>query len=193
MEVMSPNSLRLSRLFSKADEDQDSLTFIQKLVSSAGMDTEGCILASPLDPKLLEKLSDYREGIKLRERRSKERLLFDAVNEALTELTWTTELAAYPWGRACSSERKDCKNDFSKSAADEIWVVIRNWLILDKYPPGEVTERDLLVDMILKREVAETAIADTTRLETFELNTMVCAVVLEDLIEEALVDLTNNT
>ncbi|KQK01343.1 uncharacterized protein LOC100830114 [Brachypodium distachyon] len=193
-EVMSPNSLRLSRLFSKADEDQDSLTFIQKLVSFAGMDREGCILSSPLDPKLLDKLSDYQgEGIKLRERRSKERLLFDAVNEALAELTRTTELAAYPWGRACCSARKDCEDDFCNSAADEIWRVIRNWSILEKYPPGEIIERNLLVDMILKREVVETAIADTTRLETFELNMMVCEVILEDLLEEALVDLTNNT
>uniref|UniRef100_A0A0A9CVN6 DUF3741 domain-containing protein n=1 Tax=Arundo donax TaxID=35708 RepID=A0A0A9CVN6_ARUDO len=77
LEVMSPNSLRLSRLFSKADEDLDSLTFIQKLVHSSGMDREGCIFADPLDPKLLEKFSDYQEeGIKLRERRSKQRLLF---------------------------------------------------------------------------------------------------------------------
>ncbi|KAG8060731.1 hypothetical protein GUJ93_ZPchr0002g24840 [Zizania palustris] len=191
LEVMSPNSLRLSRLFSKADEDQDSLTFIQKLVLSAGMDREGCMLASPLDLELLEKFSDYQEeGIKLRERRSKEKFLFDAVNEALTELIWTTELMTYPWGRSFSLERKDCENVFINSAADEIWRVIRNWSILDKYPPGEITERNLLVDMILKREVVETASTDTARLETFELNRMVCAMVLEDLIADAVVDLS---
>lgn len=188
-EVMSPNSLRLSRLFSKADEDQDSLTFIQKLVSSAGMDRKSCVLASPLDPKLLEELSDYQgEGIKWRERRSKEKLLFDAVNVALTELTWATELSAYPWGQTCL-QRKDCDDGSCNSAADEIWRVIRSWSILDRYPPGEVIERNLLLDMILKRELVETASADTTRLETFEINSMVCAVVLEDLLEEALVDL----
>uniref|UniRef100_A0ACD5YVB9 Uncharacterized protein n=1 Tax=Avena sativa TaxID=4498 RepID=A0ACD5YVB9_AVESA len=189
-EVMSPNSLRLSRLFSKADEDQDSLTFIQKLVSSSGMDKKGCILASPLDPKLLEQLSDYQaEGIKSRERRAKEKLLFDAVNEALAELTLTTQLCAYPWGQT-SSRRRDCDDAGpSNSAADEIWRVIRNWSILDKYPPGEVIERNLLLDMILKRELVEAGSADTTRLDTFEINAMVCAVVLEDLLEEALVDL----
>ncbi|XP_047078362.1 uncharacterized protein LOC124688770 [Lolium rigidum] len=188
-EVMSPNSLRLSRLFSKADEDQDSLTFIQKLVSSAGMDRKGCVLASPLDSRLLAKLSDYQgEGIKSRERRSKEKLLFDAVNEALIELTWTTELSAYPWGSTCS-HRRDCDDSSCNSAADEIWRVIRSWSILDRYPPGEVIERNLLLDMILKKELVETASADTTRLETFEINSMVCAVVLEDLLEEALVDL----
>ncbi|VAI51445.1 unnamed protein product [Triticum turgidum subsp. durum] len=194
-EVMSPNSLRLARLFSKADDDQDSLTIIQKLVSSAGMDRKSCVLASPLDPRLLEKLSDHQaEEIKSREKRSKERLLFDAVNEALTELTWTTELSAYPWGRTFCSQRKDRDDDSScNSAADEIWRVIRNWSILDKYPPGEVIERNLLLEMILKREVVETATADTTRLETFEVCAMVCTVVLEDLLEEALVDLTNST
>lgn len=194
-EVMSPNSLRLARLFSKADDDQDSLTIIQKLVSSAGMDRKGCLLASPLDPRLLEKLSDHQaEEIKSRERRSKERLLFDAVNEALTELTWTTELSAYPWGRTCCSQRKAHGDDSScNSAADEIWRVIRNWSILDKYPPGEVIERNLLLEMILKREVVETATADTARLETFEVCATVCTVLLEDLLEEALVDLTNNT
>ena len=189
-EVMSPNSLRLSRLFSKADEDQDSLTFIQKLVSSAGMDRKSCVLASPLDPKLLHKLSDYQGGgIKWRERRSKEKLIFDAVNEALTELTWTTELSAYPWGQKCCRQHKDHDDDSCNSAADEIWRVIRSWSILDRYPPGEVIERNLLVDMILKRELVEAASADTTRLETFEVNTMVCEVVLEGLLEEALVDL----
>ncbi|VAI62994.1 unnamed protein product [Triticum turgidum subsp. durum] len=191
-EVMSPNSLRLARLFSKADDDQDSLTIIQKLVSSAGMDRKSCVLASPLDLKLLEKLSDHQAvEIKSRERRSKERLLFDAINEALTELTWTAELSAYPWGRTCRSQRKDHDDDSScNSAADEIWRVIRNWSILDKYPPGEVIERNLLLEMILKREVVETATAtaDTTRLETFEVCAMVCTVVLEDLLEEALVD-----
>ncbi|XP_006648110.1 uncharacterized protein LOC102717592 [Oryza brachyantha] len=191
LEVMSPNSLRLSRLFSKADEDQDSLTFIQKLVCSAGIDRDGCMLASPLELELLEKFSDYQEeGIKLRERRSKEKFLFDAVNEALTELTWTAELMAYPWRRSFSLEHKDCENDCSNSAADEIWRVIRNWSILDRYPPGETIERNLLVEMILKREVVEAARGDMTRLETFELTTTICAMVLEDLIADAAVDLS---
>ena len=193
LEVMSPNSLRLSRLFSKADEDLDSLTFIQKLVHSCSMDREGCILAEPLDPKLLEKFSDYQdEGVKLGKRRSKQRLLFDAVNEALTELASMAELAAYPWGRSCSSEQRDCKNGSSNSAAEEIWRVIRNWSILEKYPPGEAIERNILLEMILKREVAEAASTDTTRLEIFELNATVCTMVLEDLVEETLLDLTNN-
>ncbi|KAF8691732.1 hypothetical protein HU200_040123 [Digitaria exilis] len=193
LEVMSPNSLRLSRLFSKADEDLDSLTFIQKLVHSSGMDREGCILAEPLDPKLLEKFSDYQEeGIKLGNRRSKQRLLFDAINEALTELTSVAELDAYPWGRSYSLEHRDCKNGSSNSAAEEIWRVIRNWSILEKYPPGEAIERNLLLEMILKREVTEAASADTIRLEIFELNSAVCTMILEDLIEEALLDLTNN-
>lgn len=190
LEVMSPNSLRLSRLFSKADEDLDSLTFIQKLVHSCGMDRESCILA-PLDPDLLEKISDYDEGIKLGKRRSKQRLLFDAVNEALTELASMAELAAYPWGKSCSLEHVDCKNGSSNSAAEEIWRVIRNWSILEKYPPGEAIERNLLLEMILKREVAEAASADTTRLEMFDLNTTVCTMVLQDLVEETIVDLTN--
>jgi hypothetical protein len=190
---MSPNSLRLSRLFSKADEDLDSLTFIQKLVESSGMNRKGCILADPLDSKLLEKFSDYQEEeIKLRERRSKQRLLFDAVNEALAELTWTSELAAYPWGRPCSSGHRDCKNGFGNSAAEEIWRVIRNWSILERYPPGQAIERNHLLEMILKREVAETASDSTTRLVLFELISAVCATVLEDLVEETLVDLTNN-
>ncbi|TVU27719.1 hypothetical protein EJB05_19216 [Eragrostis curvula] len=193
IEAMSPNSLRLSKLFSKADEDLDSLTFIQKLVHSSGMDREGCILADPLDPQLLDKFSGYQEDeIKSKERRSKQKLLFDAVNEALTELTWTAELAAYPWGRSCSLGHRDCKNGFSNSAAEEIWRVIRNWSILDRYPPGEVIERNQLLEMILKKEVAETASADTIRLEIFQLNSTVCAMVLEDLVEETLVDLTNN-
>lgn len=192
LEVMSPNSLRLSRLFSKADEDLDSLTFIQKLVHSCGMDGESCMLADPLDQGLLEKISDYdEEGIKFGKRRSKQRLLFDAVNEALTELASMAELAAYPWGRSCSSEHGDCKNGSSNLAAEEIWRVIRNWSILEKYPPGEAIERNLLLEMILKREVAEAASADTTRLEMFDLNTVVCAMVLEDLVEETVVDLTN--
>jgi hypothetical protein len=76
-------------------------------------------------------------------------------------------------------------------AAEEIWRVIRNWSIIEKYPPGEAIERNLLLEMILKREVAEAASADTTRLEMFDLNTVVCAMVLEDLVEETAVDLTN--
>jgi hypothetical protein len=194
IEVMSPNSLRLSRLFSKADEDLDSLTFIQKLVQSSGMDIEGCILADPLGPRLLEKFSDFHEEeIKSRERRSKQRLLFNAVNEALTELTWTAESAAYPWDRSRSlGQRRDCKNGFSNSAAEEIWRVIRNWSILDRYPPGQAIERNHLLEMILKREVAETASANATRLGIFELSSTVCAMVLEVLVEETVVDLTNS-
>lgn len=194
LEVMSPNSLRLSRLFSKADEDLDSLTFIQKLVHSCAMDREGCILAEPLDPKLLDKFSDYQEdGMKSGKRQSKQRLLFDAVNEALAELTSMAELAAYPWGRSCSLDHRDCKNCSSNSVAEEIWRVIRNWSILEKYPPGEAIERNVLLEMILKREVAEAASAETTQLEIFELGTAVCSMVLEDLVEETLLlDLTNN-
>lgn len=131
----SPNSLRLSRLFSKADEELDSLTFIQKLVRSCGMDRASCVLAGPLDPDLLEKVSEHEDD---GTRFGRRRLLFDAVNEALAELAWTAELAAYPWGGGRSRMDCNCKNGSGgDSAAEEIWRVIRNWSTLDKYPPCE--------------------------------------------------------
>lgn len=180
----SPNSLRLWRLFSKADEDLDSLTFIQKLVRSCGMDRASCVLAGPLDPDLLEKVSEHEDD---GTRFGRRRLLFDAVNEALAELAWTAELAAYPWGGGRSRLDCNCKNGSGgDSAAEEIWRVIRNWSTLDKYPPCETIEGNVLLEMILRREADS---GETARLEVFGLGASVCVVVLEELVEETVVDL----
>ncbi|XP_072967296.1 uncharacterized protein [Typha angustifolia] len=198
-EVTSPNSLRLSRVFSKADEEQKRFAFIQKLVWSAGLDAESSSTKylrwyspdRPLSPYLLdEHCDDKEEGVKIREKRAKERLLYDSVNKALIEIGQTTLLARYPWTSTCMWTCKGCSSDSGSSVADEVWAVIRNWTSFEKFFTWESNNSSLVVDLMVKREITGRMWVQTIWFEMYDLNKEICGLILEELVEEAMLDLS---
>lgn len=196
-ETWSANPSKLYRPLSKADnEEEERFMFVQKLLSSAGLDSEKSDMVfagwhsmdSPLDPILLNKFLDRKEeAAKSRERRSNQRLLFDCVNAALLEIGQTTLVGAYPWKGAYHHAQKNTSPGIS--CAVEVWVLVRNWFSGEgKQVTCRADNSNLLTDTVLRREVEGRGWAESMRSEIDEIGIEIGGEVLEDLIREALVD-----
>nr|XP_019705757.1 uncharacterized protein LOC105043126 isoform X2 [Elaeis guineensis]XP_019705758.1 uncharacterized protein LOC105043126 isoform X2 [Elaeis guineensis] len=195
-EALSANPSKMYRALSKADnEEQERYMFVQKLLSSAGLDSEKSDMVfaswhsvdSPLDPILLDKFLDRKgEEAKSRERRSNQKLLFDCVNAALLEIGRTTLLSAYPWKGAYHHARRNTSRD---TYPVEVWGLLRNWFSGEgKQVMYEADNSNLLMDRVLKREVEGRGWAESMRSEIDEISIEIGRDVLEDLVKEALVD-----
>ncbi|MQL73569.1 hypothetical protein Taro_005907 [Colocasia esculenta] len=186
--------LKLSKVLHEKDEDEERYSFVKALLLSAGFGDEksSSVLArwhspdSPLDPLLLDKFLEHKdEEAKCRKRVSNQRLLFDCVNAVLLDISWTNL-----WD---SSQAKFRKSSMSHnvmlgdvSITEEVWSRIKEWF------QGEVNQGknvSLVVDRVLRKEVAERGWAELTSLETDEIGKELQGNLLEELVEEALADL----
>ncbi|KAJ8498677.1 hypothetical protein OPV22_009229 [Ensete ventricosum] len=130
-------------MFSEAEREHEQLVFVDELIASAGMDNRESVtfggwhsIDSPLNPLLLyESLHVDEEEVKCRERRSGRRLLFDAVNAALLDLSQVALHAAYPWNGPRHEARKNDK--VGGAAADQVWAMVRNGMSSEKRVPTE--------------------------------------------------------
>ncbi|XP_038974783.1 uncharacterized protein LOC120106018 isoform X1 [Phoenix dactylifera] len=197
-KTSSPNSSKLYRALSKADvEGQELVMFVQKLLSSAGLDSEKSDMVfsrwysvdSPLNPILLDKFLDQKEEeAKSRERRSNQRLLFDWVNAALLEIGQATLLNAYPWKGPYHHPQKDTSPDTPYGV--EVWGLIRNWFSGERKLVTGDDNSILVVDGVLRREVEGRGWAESMKSEIDEISTEIGREILEDLVREALPDFT---
>ncbi|EHA8587560.1 hypothetical protein COCNU_scaffold002583G000030 [Cocos nucifera] len=195
-ETSSPNPSKLYKALSNADvEGQEQLMFVQKLLSSAGLDSEKSDMVfsrwysvdSPLNPILFDKFLDRKEEeAKSRERRSNQRLLFDCVNAALLELGQATLPKAYPWKGPYHHPQKDTSPD--APCAVVVWGLVRNWFSGErKLVPGDGNS-SLMVDRILRREVEGRGWVESIKSEIEKISTEIGGEILEDLVREALLD-----
>ncbi|XP_010940679.1 uncharacterized protein [Elaeis guineensis] len=192
------NPLKPSSLVPKVEEEQERFVLVQKLLSSAGLQNEKSYmiftrwhsLESPLNPMLLDKYLDRKEEeAKCRERRSNQRLLFDCVNAALLSVGQSAILASYPWAGACSGAWKD--GTAGASVTEEVCELVRNWYSgEEKSLPSEPRSINLVVDRVVKREIAGRGWAEFMWLEMYEFSKEIGGLVLEELVEEALSDFT---
>ncbi|XP_008809662.1 uncharacterized protein LOC103721293 isoform X2 [Phoenix dactylifera] len=196
-ETLTTDPSKLNRALSKADnEEQERFMLVQKLLSSAGLNSEKSDMVfaswhsvdSPLDPILLDKFLDRKEEeAKSRERRSNQRLLFDCVNAALLEIGRTTLLSAYPWKGAYHHAQKNTSP--GTPFAVEVWGLLRNWFSGEgKHVTCEADNSNLLMDRVLRREVEGRGWAESLRSEIDEISIEIGGEVLEDLVRDALVD-----
>ncbi|KAG1359694.1 hypothetical protein COCNU_08G011400 [Cocos nucifera] len=193
------NPQKPSRLVPKVEEEQERFVHVQKLLSSAGFQNEKSYmiftrwhsLESPLNPMLLDKYLDRKEEeAKCRERRSNQRLLFDCVNAALLNVGQSAILASYPWAGACSGAWKD--GTAGASVTEEVCELVRNWYSgEEKSLPGEPGSINLVVDKVVKREIAGRGWAEFMWLEMYEFSKEIGGLVLEELVEGALSDFTS--
>lgn len=199
-ETPLQNSLKLPRVLFKEFEEQERVLLVQKLLSHANLlDNAECgsVLArwhsldSPLDPILLDEFFDTKEEeVKCRDRRSNQRLVFDCVSAALLSVGQATLLGSYPWATAygwASKGRRTCT-----PVAEEVLRLVNDWFLCEEREvPSAAENRNIVVDKLVKGEIAGRGWAESMCSEVDEFTREICGKVLDELIDDALADLTD--
>ncbi|KAK2363965.1 hypothetical protein QL285_088890 [Trifolium repens] len=190
-------------------EDQDLLVLVQKLLSAAGLDDQvqsdsfysrWHSLESPLDPSLRDKYANLNDKepqplheAKRRQRRSNQKLVFDCVNVALIEITGygsESSLLGRLWsgghGRHKVSEGAHTllvdlivshMKELTSSGMRSVW--------------GDCGDSNsLVVETVVRKEVVGKGWVELMGLEMDVLVKEVEGKLLEELVEDAVVDLT---
>ncbi|CAL9073583.1 unnamed protein product [Musa textilis] len=195
-DAASAKTFNSCMMFSEAEREHEQLVFVHELIASAGMDNRESVMSggwhsidSPLNPLLLyESLHMDEEEGKCRERRSGRRLLFDAVNAALLDLSQAALRAAYPWNGPLHEARKNDK--VGGSAADQVWALVRNGLSSEKRVPTE--SASAAVERLVRKEVAGRQWPESSWLEVCEFSKEIGRKLLEELVEETLSELSRH-
>lgn len=186
-------------VFKKADEEHEQFVFLQKLISSSGMDLiyygwPWHSLHSPLNPYLLyEYLHAEDEHKKRRDVHANRRLLFDSVNAVLFDIPQSALLEVYPWTRTRGTEpRKDIDNNGNATVtvAEQIWAILRKGLASERVIPKESAYGSIVVERVAKREVTGRQWEETQWLELCDFSNEVGGKVLEELVEDLLLELS---
>jgi Domain of unknown function (DUF4378) len=183
---------QLLRTSSEANKDEQEFhSFVEKLLSSSGYDTQRThnvlsrwySLESPLNPTLLDTFLDPKEeAAKCRERRSNQKLLFDCVNLALLQIGHYILKNSYPW----SNHHKGLQDGLLIS---EVWRLVRNLISNEgKFVPEERENASLIVERAVKKEVKEREWTESMEIEVDEISKEIGGVMLDDLVAEALTE-----
>ncbi|KAF8388324.1 hypothetical protein HHK36_026990 [Tetracentron sinense] len=203
-EIASPNPLSLSMAPPKAvEEEQERFLFVQTLLLAAGLvgeeqSDEICSRwhspESPLDPSLLEKCVDLKEKneqvpeAKRRQRRSSRRFLFDCVNAVLVDITGYGSEAS-PCARA-SSGAQDRLSVGAAVTLEEVWDRMNEWSEARYFSGGNGDNNSLVVERMVRKEVVGRGWVELMSLEVDGIGKEVEGKMLEELVEEALVEMT---
>ncbi|KAL6527724.1 hypothetical protein OROMI_029535 [Orobanche minor] len=175
------------------EEAQEWYFFVDRLLSVAGLQggevqSNSSIARwhspeSPLDPSLRDKYINLNEKKTLhearrRQKRSMQKLVFDCVNTVLAELV------GYGSGPA--------KQTTSLSEMlDEVWARMDAWFCGERFLSGDSgDENGLLAEWVVRKEVAGKAWIENLRLERGILGNEIEGDLLEELLQEAVVELT---
>ncbi|XP_042474280.1 uncharacterized protein LOC122056405 isoform X1 [Zingiber officinale] len=185
-------------VFMKADEEYEQFAFLQKLLSSSGINNNNQMvyggwysLDCPLNPSLLSESLHMEDGEdKCQEMCSSKRLLFDSINTALLDIgqlvLFTT---TYPWNQGrVHGPWKDSKGD--ATVAEQVWAIVKKGLAGDKWVPKDPCSGNNMVDGLVKEEMAGRQWDETRWLEVCEFSKEIGGKVLEELVEESLSELS---
>ncbi|XP_074576849.1 uncharacterized protein LOC141833332 isoform X2 [Curcuma longa] len=185
-------------VFMKADEEYEQFAFLQKLLSSSGINSNNQMLYggwysldSPLNPSLLFESLHTEDGEeKCQEMCSSKRLLFDSINTTLLDIgQFALFTTTYPWTQGRVHEpAKDVKGD--ATVAEQVWAIVRKGLAGDKWIPKDPCSGSNMVDRLVKEEVAGRQWDETRWLEVCEFSKEIGGKVLEELVEESLSELS---
>lgn len=134
----------------------------------------------PLDPKLLDKLSDVKvEVAKSRERRSDQKLIFDCVNLVLQEIGHSAEHCAYQGAKLC------CVPEDEALLAAQVWPVVKQKLSGgEKWAVGAAENGGPVVERLLGREVRGSGWTELMRSEISAISIEIAGQVLDELVGE---------
>ncbi|CAF2148116.1 BnaA01g08140D [Brassica napus] len=169
-------------------EDEDWFLFIETILTAAGF-SKGCTVShdtvmpnSPLDPSLREKYTNLdnnnnikefvNEG-KRRQHRSTRKLIFDCINSIISETT-TTRMG----------------NDYSPplDLVEHVWSQVKVWLS-DEYVE-DMDANSVAAESLVKEEIVGRRWMNSFQGEVDDLGIGIESALLRELIEEAVLDLT---
>lgn len=191
------------------EDEKDWLALVQTLLSAAGLDdgvrcnsffSRWHSLNSPLDPSLRDKYANNVNGKetlhegKRRQLRSSRKLVFDCVNAALADMTGygcdrRVRSMACGGGGAKDSLMRD---DSALLVVDLVWDRMKEWFSREVRCVAEDEEdsNSLVVERVVRKQVVGKGWAERMRLEKDNLGTEIEATLLQELVEEAVVELT---
>ncbi|KAK8934571.1 hypothetical protein KSP39_PZI015086 [Platanthera zijinensis] len=170
--------LKLSRAF--CEDDPEDLMLVQNLLISSGLckNSLSTIFNGwhspdiPLDPKLLEKLPNVNDEVRTnREKKAKQKLIFDFVNTVLRELAHSAEQGGYH--RVPGDEAL---------LAGQVWTVVKKKLF-------EAENGGPVVDRLLGMEVTGSGWTEFMQAQIAEISKEIGVQVLDDLVGEVFVEL----
>ncbi|KAL8489984.1 hypothetical protein ACS0TY_025764 [Phlomoides rotata] len=164
------------------DGEQEWCLFVETLLSVAGLQGEvqpDSFLArwhspeSPLNPSLRDKYIDLNgkdmlHEAKRRQKRSMQKLVFDCVNAVLVEIAG---------------------EGGSLRMVEEVWGRMSGWFCDERRCVGG-DDNSVVVEMMVRKEVVRKGWMDNSRRERDNLGKEIEGMLLEELVEEALVELT---
>uniref|UniRef100_A0A803PGC9 DUF4378 domain-containing protein n=1 Tax=Cannabis sativa TaxID=3483 RepID=A0A803PGC9_CANSA len=190
------------------EDEQEWLSFVQTLLSAAGFSREtesnsrDSVLhrwqtpEAPLDPSLRDKYTnvDDKEPMheaKRRYLRSTRKLVFDYVNTALADMTgYGPDMSL---SITCKGAHDRLMEGDSPQLLDSLWGQMKDWfsgeLRCYSEDGGDATT-SLVVDGVLRKEIVGKEWNELTRLEMDNIGKDIEGSLLELLVEEAVVDLT---
>ncbi|CAN6554155.1 unnamed protein product [Malus baccata var. baccata] len=206
-ETASPYLLK-SPSVSTEGEEQDWHAIVQTLLSTAGLDGEvKCdsffarwySLESPLDPSLREKFANLSDKeplheAKRRRLRSSRKLVFDCVNAALVDITGYGSDSCTRTTPCSGAHDRFLEGD-SPLLADHVWARMTEWFSDEVRCVLEDGRdiNDVVVERVLKKEVVGKGWSENMWLEIDNFGKEIEGKLLEELVEEAVVDLTGRT
>ncbi|KAF8006246.1 hypothetical protein BT93_K0513 [Corymbia citriodora subsp. variegata] len=188
------------------EEELDWLVFVRTVLSAAGFDGEVQLDTfflrwhtpeSPLDPSLREKFAntkDVKEPMpeaKRRQRRSERKLVFDCVNEALIEITsYRPNLGPIDWP-GCRASDGTLAQTLSITV-DHVWARMMEWFPneIRCVSRGDGGSSSLVVERVVRNEVVGKGWIEQLRLEMHSLRKEIEWRLLDELVDEAVVELT---
>ncbi|XVF81108.1 hypothetical protein PTKIN_Ptkin15bG0130100 [Pterospermum kingtungense] len=187
------------------EEEPDWFSSVQTLLSAAGLNSELQFESffarwhspeSPLDPSLRDKYANLNDKEPLHEARrrqwrSNRKLVFDCVNAALVEITGYRSdscMRAISFGRA----QMRVMEGASPTLVDHVWARVKEWFSGEmKCSLGDDGDsHSLVVERVVQQEMMGKGWVDHMKLETDNLRREIEGMLLEELMQEAVVDLT---
>ncbi|MCL7031463.1 hypothetical protein MKW94_010075 [Papaver nudicaule] len=204
-DIATTDPLNSCPSLSEAEEEQERFLFVQSLLSSTALDwndhsdnvfTRWHSPECPLDPSVLDKFFNQVEtkeqwyGAKCRKRRSNQKLLFDCVNTALIDISgYGTETSL--WTRMSGNSSKSFSVGESV-IVEEVWSRVKEWFSNESkcFSSENGDSNGLVVETVVRKEVVGRGWVELMRLEVDGIGKDIEGEVLEELVDEALFDLT---
>ncbi|XWS31334.1 hypothetical protein CRYUN_Cryun23aG0067900 [Craigia yunnanensis] len=202
--TLYPSKLSLVSPHAK-EEEQDWVFSVQSLLSASGLNGEvrfESFIArwhspeSPLNPSLREKYANLNDKeplheSKRRQWRSNRKLVFDCVNATLLEITgYGSESCTR--AMVCGRAQMRLMEGASPMLVDHVWAQMKEWFSSEvKCLVGDDRDSNsLVVERVVQKEVVGKGWVDHMKLEIDNLGREIEGKVLQELVEEAVVDLT---
>ncbi|XP_022728057.1 uncharacterized protein LOC111283723 isoform X2 [Durio zibethinus] len=198
---------KLSSVSPGAKEEQDWVCSIQSLLSAAGLNGEVQFKSfiarwhspeSPLDPSLRDKYANLKDKellheAKRRKWRSNRKLVFDCVNAALLEITdYRSDncMRAMSFGGA----QMRVMDGASPMLVDHVWAQMREWFSHEvKCSLGDDEDSNsMILERMVQKELVGKGWVDHMKLEVDNLGREIEGKLVEELVDEAIVDLTGS-